>query len=237
MDFSSFPRRFVDFILPRNCELCAEPTSELLCRDCVADLPVLQHCCEVCALPLTHETAVCGECQRTAPSFNAICAGFTFANPLGFFINQCKHQRKRGPFQFLATAMEARLRDHIQRHGTPDLLAAVPLHWTTLYFRSFNQAEILARLWGHRLQIPFQPIIKKIKRSEKQQQLSRKERLRNLKNVFHTTKVIRDKYIVLVDDVVTTGATVETIARLLKGKGAARVDVWALARTPKAGQR
>lgn len=84
-----------------------------------------------------------------------------------------------------------------------------------------------------RLNLSYRKVAGKRVRTSKQQTLSRRERLSNLRKAFRLRTDVTDKYIVLVDDVVTTGATAETLARLLKKHGARRVDVWALARTPK----
>lgn len=176
---------------------------------------------------------MCGECQKHTPSFDKIVAAFSFESPVGHFINQFKHRGKLDSVSLMVDSLTHRIDSIPGVDSTPDLITSVPLHWTTLLHRSFNQSEIIARLLAKNMRLPYRAIAGKRVRTSKQQTLSRRERLNNLKQVFTLREDVTGKYIAVVDDVVTTGATAETLARLLKKAGARRVEVWALARTPK----
>ena len=115
----------------------------------------------------------------------------------------------------------------------PDLVTSVPLHWTRAFTRGFNQSELLSRFLAVDVNRPYQNTMRKLTRTQKQQDLDRRARLNNLKQAFEVKADVNNKHIAVVDDVVTTGATAETLATLLKAAGARRVDIWALARTPK----
>ncbi len=230
MEISSLRDRLFDWILPHYCPLCSQPSPQFLCAPCFKGLPRITHCCTVCSLPLVAgDRDVCGECQKQPPAFDRITAAFSFESPIGHFINQFKH---KGKFDSLPLMVEGLL-NRIDKANSPDLITSVPLHWATLLRRGFNQSEIIGRLLAKRLNLSYRKVAGKRVRTSKQQTLSRRERLSNLRKAFRLRTDVTDKYIVLVDDVVTTGATAETLARLLKKHGARRVDVWALARTPK----
>lgn len=221
----------LDWILPHHCPLCSQPTQQFLCSPCFEGLPRIHHCCAVCSLPLfTDDADVCGECQKHQPAFDRITAAFSFGSPVDHFINQLKHKGKFDSLPLMAEALVSRIS---AASDPPELITSVPLHWTTTLRRGFNQSELIGRLLAKRTKLPYRTVAGKRIRTSKQQTLSRRERLNNLKQAFSLRCDVADKHIALVDDVVTTGATAETLARLLKKHGARRVDVWALARTPK----
>lgn len=181
---------------------------------------------------------MCGECQKHPPAFDRVIAAFSFESPVGHFINQFKHRGKLDSVSLMVDTLMDRIDSISPSNSTdsdsaPDLVTSVPLHWTTLLRRGFNQSEIIARQLANKMGLPYQTVVGKRVRTSKQQALSRRERLNNLKQVFNLRTDVTGKYVAVVDDVVTTGATAETLARLLKKAGARRVEVWALARTPK----
>ena len=176
---------------------------------------------------------MCGECQKHPPAFDQVVAAFSFASPVGHFINQFKHRGKLDSVPLMVDTLVDRIDAISGPDSTPDLITSVPLHWTTLLRRGFNQSEIIARLLAKKKRLLYRAIARKRVRTSKQQTLSRRERLNNLKQVFTLREDVTGKYVAVIDDVVTTGATAETMARLLKKAGARRVDVWAFARTPK----
>ncbi|GGY86998.1 hypothetical protein GCM10011613_35240 [Cellvibrio zantedeschiae] len=119
---------------------------------------------------------------------------------------------------------------------TPDLIIPVPLHWMRRWQRGFNQAEILAQYVADELAIPMATkIVQRTHKTPPQKGLSRIERQKNLRKTFAINSKylsnIKDKHVVLMDDVVTTTATVRELSELLIRAGAKDVQVWALART------
>jgi len=229
----------LDSILPAHCELCGESTNNTLCRNCDNHLPRIKHCCEVCSLPIDaftnseDEFDLCGECLIHKPDFDKLIAPFIYKDEVAWLINKFKHRNRAHYGEFLAEHLQAELKDHLNVNEKPDMITSVPMHWTRLLFRGFNQAELLARSISKNINIPYKTILQKKKRTAKQQDLQRNVRLKNLRNAFRLTENIEGKFISIVDDVVTTGATAQTLAGLLVDAGARRVEVWALARTPK----
>jgi ComF family protein len=115
----------------------------------------------------------------------------------------------------------------------PDVIMPVPLHPSRLRERGFNQALELAKPIGREFDIPIDTkSCKRIKATATQSTLDKKIRIKNMRGAFEIVQPLDCKHLVLIDDVVTTGTTVNELAKILKANGVQRVDVWALARTP-----
>ena len=223
------------------CLLCDEPadTAQPLCSACEAELPWLGGHCAICALPLPGEGLTCGQCQKRPPPFNRVEAAWRYAFPLDSLITRFKHQRQWPLGRLLAGLLSHHLQ-HAFAEGLPrpDLLLPVPQGRKRLRSRGFNQAQMLAEWLGQELQLPMQDHwLLRPGEGAHQQELDAAARRRNLRNAFALAEIaeVAGRHIALVDDVLTTGATTATLANLLCKAGAARVDVYCLARTPKPG--
>jgi ComF family protein len=222
------------------CLLCHDrsPAHSDVCPACESDLPWLHHSCRTCAEPLADiRDSLCLRCQRDLPATDHCIAPFQYRFPLDQLILAMKQQ----PRPELLGCLSRWLSQHLaqQRHPLPDLLLPVPMHASRQIARGFNQAGILAHRLGRDLGIPVrQDLLLKRKATVEQKTLSREQRQRNLANAFKLERVTllkmqpRPRHIALVDDVITTGTTTAQLAALLKKSGIARVDVWALAKTP-----
>jgi ComF family protein len=133
----------------------------------------------------------------------------------------------------LLTELMAEYLEPMLKHGVPELIVPVPLHPTRLRSRGYNQALELAHPLGRHLGIPIAPFICRRQRNTAPQVKQAMEgRHSNIQGAFQVVGRIQARHVALVDDVVTTGATVAELARTLKRAGVERVDVWAVARTP-----
>lgn len=229
-----------DAVIPNHCALCNSRAKSLLCAPCAADIPDIQHSCTRCALPLP-QSELCPECLQSPPSFDKVVAAYEYAYPLDHLVLQFKHNNHPHIGRQLAKKLSLTVQSENLQADTPDIIACVPLHWRKRLKRGFNQAEIIAKhchsnAAGHAARYLPQ-LLSKTHHTQSQQNLSRKQRLKNLRQSFAVAPKlhsdIKGKHIAVVDDVITTGATAEVIANLLKQAGANRVDFWALARTPK----
>ena len=224
------------------CALCDERSeaSHSLCGHCEADLSWLREQCTTCALPLPTFGLICAQCLRHPPSFDHVAVPWRFAFPVDSLISRFKHQA-RWPLGRLLAEQLARHLDHAFDEGLPrpDALLPVPLARKRLRQRGFNQAQMLADWLSPALAIPVErKLLQRVQDTPSQQQLDAASRRRNLRQAFalSSNHDVRGRHVAIVDDVLTTGATAEALARLLKRAGAARVDVYCLARTPKPGE-
>lgn len=224
-----------------TCLLCDEhaDTTQPICSHCEAELPWLAGHCLVCALPLPSTGLVCGACLKKPPSFTRVEVPWRYAFPIDSLITRFKHQAK-WPMGRLLGALLSHHLQHAFDEGLPrpDRLLPVPLANKRQRERGFNQAEMLCTWLGKSLSLPTEPLwLRRIIDTPAQQQLDAATRKRNLRNAFALTPAckVNGLHLALVDDVLTTGATAECLARLLIKAGASRVDVYCLARTPKPG--
>jgi ComF family protein len=224
-------------LYPTRCLLCGttETGGAGLCVECENFLPRNEVACARCALPLPSTSGtnlICGNCQKKAPPFDQIIAPFYYLQPLNYFISEFKFQSRLVYGRLLADLMLGELKQNAIK--MPDLLLPVPLHKSGLRQRGFNQSSELCRHLSKHLSIPWSPdLLLKHRETVHQRSLKRKERKKNISGSFRYLGRKAWLHVALVDDVVTTGATVEAAATVLKAAGVQRVDVWAVCRTPK----
>jgi ComF family protein len=227
--------RLRHFVLPLRCLLCgaAGAAGIDLCADCNAELPRNRRCCARCALPLASAAALCGECQRRAPPWDAAWVAFRYGWPL---------DRLESRYKFGADLAAGRVLSTLwQREACPielpQLLLTVPLHRSRLRRRGYNQALELARPLARQFDLLLRhDLLQRVRPTEAQTELDATQRRRNVHGAFALKAgAVLPAHVAVLDDVMTTGATVAECARVLKRAGAQRVDVWALARTPRRG--
>ena len=227
---SAAARSCAGALLPQDCFLCAAPSGEdLLCPACSSGLPYLtRERCPVCALP-TPGASVCGACLKRPPHFDATQAVFRYEFPVDSLIQALKYAHRLAAADFLGRTLaqlDAPLR--------PDLILPVPLSQARLAERGFNQAVEIARPLLTLLGVPLE--LSRIHRSRDtapQASLPWKERAKNIRHAFECEIDLTGKTVLVIDDVMTTGATLDELARTLKAHGAARVENRVLARALK----
>lgn len=225
-------------IAARRCLLCgALPAPIGLCRDCqqaVSQLALGPHCPR-CALPLPADSHECGDCLKRPPPFDAVIAPYCYQFPLDEIIAQCKHRNCRASQNWLARQLATNVSTYYCDKHHPDGVIPMPLHWRRRWQRGFNQTHKLALAAARALECPVEPQhLHRQRAGHSQQGLNRRQRLANLASAFRASRAdaVAGRHLALVDDVVTTTATARRAALALKRAGAARVDIWALARTP-----
>ena len=215
-------------MLPQDCFVCGTGSGdELLCAGCAAGLPHLAApLCPVCALPAP-AGAVCGACQSEPPHFDASLAVYRYAFPVEHLVQGLKYRHRLALAGWFADALADRL-------GTAsvDCVLPLPLSPTRMQARGFNQAQEIARPLTRRLGLPLLAAAgKRVRDGAPQASLPWKARQANIRNAFECTVDLSGKSVAVVDDVMTTGATLNEFARTLKLHGALRVSNWVVART------
>jgi ComF family protein len=237
-------RRVLDVILPRHCYHCGQPmVSEepgSFCAACWGLIRLIQPpYCPCCGEPfrsplaLTYSPAYrCGACRANPPPFDQARAIGCYEGPLRQAIHLLKYRGKLHLKQpLLRLAIE-----HFEAHfpGTVfDAIIPVPLHRARLMHREFNQAAVLAQGLARHLNVPvWERLLVRVRPTRPQVELSGSERRQNVRQAFAVTDAaaLEDRAVLVVDDVLTTGATLAEVARTLKAAGAKRVGVFALAR-------
>ena len=233
MSIAALLQKVAVALLPQDCLLCGETgLTDPLCPGCSASLPRLpvEHC-PICALPGPAGTA-CGECLRRPPHFDATHASLMYAFPADRLVQQLKYGHRLATAQVLAGFMLE------QAPAQGDVLLPVPLSPVRLRERGFNQSMELARILGRETGLPIDHFgCRRIADTPPQAGLPWKQRRRNIRNAFECTTDYGGRHVVLIDDVMTTGATLDELARTLKLHGAASVTTWVAARTDHLRER
>jgi ComF family protein len=183
--------------------------------------------CPSCALPAPGG-GVCGECLRHPPHFDRTLAAYRYAFPLDKLIQALKFRDHLILINYFADALVPLVTTR------PDCLVALPLHPQRLRERGFNQSLLIARRIADRLDIPLLPdACERIRNTTPQSSLPWKERDKNMRQAFscRPDADIRGKHVAIVDDVLTTGASIGELAKVLKQAGAKEVSAWVMART------
>lgn len=225
-----------DILLAQSCALCQLPSgSAPICAACAAELPALPaERCGRCALPATAGLTHCSDCTRRTPEFDKAYAVWAYDFPVDTLVRDFKygHHLYLGSFfaSQLAQVLEAEWT--VSGHSRPDLIVPMPLHPNRLRSRGFNQAAEIARHLSRKLDIPcaYDALIR-LHDTPPQAGLHRDERWHNLVGAFGCPKPLAACRILLVDDVLTTGASLSACAAALREAGATRIEVAVVART------
>ena len=218
--------------LPQRCELCAGVSgTALVCGACMRDLPWLPGACPVCALP--SGGSVCGHCLSDPPAFDATIAAFSYAFPIDRLIHSLKYQGRLALAEWCADAILARREPANSGVGSrPDRLIALPLAVLRQRERGYNQALEIARVIAARTGVPLLSRgLSRVRATPPQAALPWTERAKNVRGAFACDIDLSGLAIALVDDVMTTGASLAEAAKVLKASGAVSVENWVVART------
>jgi ComF family protein len=202
----------------------------LLCRRCAGELPWFQNRCPRCANLLGEKGKECGYCRRVEFAFEECTALGSYQGEIRQALHRFKYYGKRslaGPLGLLLCSKLSRM------HWiySVELLVPVPLYRQRLLKRGYNQAALLAEVVGKKLDLPVREVLERVKDTQSQTGLNRRQRKGNLEGAFRCCREFRKgSHVLLIDDVFTSGATVQEAARVLKKAGAARVSVAVLAR-------
>jgi ComF family protein len=219
--------------IPGWCVLCndASPGALDLCEPCRAALPWLGDACRRCALPLAPGgTATCAHCAA-APPFTRAVAAFHFAEPVAAMVRRSKDAGSLPDANVLGTLLAQTLQATYRGEPLPACIVPVPLHWRRLLGRGHNQAALLARIVGRRLALPVDHRARRVRHTPPQRGLTRAERHRNIARAFAVHGSYGGAAVALLDDVMTTGATLDALAGAVRAAGAGAVHVWVAART------
>ena len=221
-------------LLAQNCALCRAPAGDYaLCPDCLQELPYNQPACSRCAIGMP-QPGVCGACLQRPRPFTAAIAPLRWQPPVDYLLHLFKYQHHLE----IGVVLGELLADQVLQQDIelPELLLPTPLHPRRLRSRGFNQALELSRVVAARLELPLAvQVLRRNRPTISQTGLSPRERRRNIRGSFAVADdqaaLIAGRHLAVLDDVLTTGSTAAEMSRTLLRAGAARVDIWAIARS------
>lgn len=220
--------RVCNFLFKQNCTLCAAPTHSdvSFCSDCIRDLPLAPNpSCPQCGLSTRGD--ICGKCIQQPPHFDATHALFSYAFPADAMLQHYKYNHALYLSQTFAQLLSTKLQGN-----DIDLIIPMPLHPSRIKERGFNQSLEVAKMIATSRNIALDSTsCNRIKNTPPQASLPLKNRLRNMKGAFQCSQSFVGKHIALIDDVMTTGASLNELASVIKKAGACKVSCYVLART------
>jgi ComF family protein len=228
--------RLVDTLLPPRCALCGLASGRrAVCAGCCADLPWLKWTCVRCGLPLGPGQSRCapGDCELPPGSpVTRLRAPLAYDYPVDRLVLRAKFGRALPVCQALGELLVEGLHPQAAAGGPPPLVVPIPLHWQRQRSRGFNQAAEIARAVARATGWPLRPdVLRRPRPTREQSGLTAPARRRNLRRAFSVAGDVEGCAVLLVDDVITTGVTVEGAAAALAAAGAAAIEAWAVART------
>lgn len=225
----------MSILYTRQCLLCWTRLPNYrdgqLCSRCEMDWPIAEDACRCCAEPL-ESTGLCGQCQQKPPDFDRVVTAGLFQQAPAWMIKRLKYRKQISWAEVLVPRFLASLQ---QQPGTslPDALVPMPLHWSRLLWRGYNQSLVLAMAISQALSMPVaNDLVKRQRRTPALEGLDKAARQRILRNAFTVTKQ-PPRHLAIVDDVMTTGSSAGALASQLKRAGAEKVELWVMARTSK----
>ncbi len=229
----------MDFILPPTCGLCREVVAEpgALCSTCWREVSFLSApWCECCGVPFglpTEPGTLCALCLSAPPLYVKARTAMSYDDTCRKLIGRFKYSDQTNLLPTLTPWLLRAVRELLP----VDVIIPVPLHRWRLLRRKYNQSALLARAVGEALTIPVELLTLQRQRSTRPQVgMKREERLKNVRDAFVVTGAVAGKTVLLVDDVLTTGATLEACSETLLAAGASEVRVLTLARVIKPEQ-
>lgn len=227
---SIFKKAF-NHILKPACVLCGQQGDHQIsiCQPCHDDLPIIKSGCHYCGHPILVQ-GICGQCQHQPPAFDTSIIPYHYQKPVDLFIQQFKYNAKLYYGELLSQLLIAHLKKNAV--NLPQALIPMPLHPRRQRERGFNQALEITKSISRHLDIPIiKNAVIRSKNTLSQTTLSAKERKKNMRQVFELTdKTIQYHHVAIIDDVVTTGVTVNELAKTLKRANIDQIDIWACAR-------
>ncbi|WP_435236412.1 ComF family protein [Psychromonas sp. PT13] len=229
----------IEQILPSQCLLCHLSSNQtLICQYCHDSLAVARPCCLHCGLALSKTQYYCGDCLKQKHQFTQLHAVANYHPPYPALIKKFKYSKQLIFGELLADLLVSSIQSNIlsTQLSMIDYLIPVPLHNNKLYLRGFNQAQLIAEKLSKHLNIPIlSNTVIRSKETIAQETLSLSKRKKNLRQAFEINDIskhrIRNQHIVIIDDVVTTGATVNSLSKTLLQAGAKQIDIWCICRT------
>ena len=240
MTFERIKKFFVKYLfnVKWRCNACGKEIfkDEYFCESCLKDLPFNDKAyCNHCGRKLKVYAEYCSTCREQLLSVDKARSVFNYDKPISSLIKRAKYDKRLYLLDMFAEYLSNL---YLKSYFNADYICFVPMTEKAQKKRGYNQGEILARRVGERVNVEVVDLLEKVKETTRQAKLNRAERLKNLEGVFKvkSRKLVKDKTIVIVDDVSTTGATAENIAKKLKSAGVKTVYLLTVASVaPKIG--
>lgn len=212
----------MEILYPETCHFCGKVCKEKICPECAKKIEYIQEPrCKRCGKPIRYEeTEFCADCAKSPAFYEQGRSVWLHKGPVRWSIYQFKYHNRRIYGEFYAEEMYRLYGDKLKEWGI-ELILPIPLHKRRKRKRGYNQAELIAKHLGKISGIPVETrAVVRVQNTKPQKELNDKQRKKNLREAFRITKEWKTpKNILLIDDIYTTGNTIDAVAKVLKEKG------------------
>jgi len=232
-DVKSFTEQITNKLsksINQPCVLCGAKGHEdlCLCEDCLAELPYIENSCDSCGLPLQASLTHCGACISSPPPCTRCVSVLHYQEPVDYLIKHMKYHNQLAIADLMGKLLVKKIG---KTTPLPEQIIPVPLHFSRLQQRGYNQAIEIAKPISRAFNIPINTTLcSRIRDTAPQFDLASDKRAENLSHAFEVINEVSVKHVAIVDDVMTTGCTVWELSKTLINAGVERVDVWTAAR-------
>ncbi|MDX1810425.1 MAG: ComF family protein [Gammaproteobacteria bacterium] len=200
-----------------------------MCHSCLQDLPFIEYSCHKCGLPTQEDTTFCGHCLTHPPKNNLAVSIFHYRDPVDHLIQKMKYHNQLEIADLMGALLVHKL--EMLKHPLPQEIVPVPLHFSRLEQRGYNQAVEIGRAVSKQLKIPLNLTgCIRGRATQPQFELTEDERRKNLKGAFEVVHQSPAKHVAIIDDVMTTGSTLNELTQTLLDSGVEKVDIWTCSR-------
>ena len=217
-----------------RCNACGKEIFDdsFFCKDCLDNLPLNnQAICNHCGRHIKASTDYCTTCKNYLTDLDCSRSPFIYSEPISKMIKKVKYNQKK---YLLDAFTDYLVNEYYKNYFNSDAIVYIPMTEKAKKKRGYNQSEILAKNISKKINVEVIDALEKVKDTTRQAKLSRNERLLNLQGAFKlkNKKIVKDKSILIVDDVTTTGSTLEAVSKLLKKGGAKIINALTVASVP-----
>ncbi len=243
-------QRLLSAAFPSRCILCQQTIAVHalnqnveVCTSCYLAMPHNEHCCTLCALPLPADIlrdassktdVLCGRCLTKRPQFDYSYSLFCYQGEVIKLVQRLKFNEKIGYARTIGELLLTKLQDELlPEQGRPECIIPVPLHHSRLRKRGYNQSTEISRVLTSKAGLTIKHgVVIRQRHTAMQTGLKAKQRQQNIKGAFKVVTALKVNHVLIIDDVITTGATVNELAKVLRSSGIKRIGVLSIARAP-----
>lgn len=226
----NFLNQLKKWLFPQYCLCCDEFIEEgYICSYCNLALPYLHNACQQCAYPLNNQALICGDCIKRRPAFDKTFALFLYHSPIDVMLKRLKFNAQLHYAHFFADCFREKISAWYQNDKLPEAIIPMPLHVKRLRMRGYNQAFEIGR--ALKIGVPaLNNICFRKRHTQPQSELDLKKRRANVYNAFAVREISTLRHVAIMEDIVTSGNTVNALSIALKRVGIERIDIWSCAR-------
>ena len=219
VNLKEYLSEFSQIVLPRECIVCNDICINIICDSCYSKMVMIENnFCTICGGACEESSGICINCENAPPYFTNCCSAVKYNKTSSNIVRSLKYSSRIEAADFMAQIMNEKINLKDNFH----IITSIPIHPLKRIIKNFNHSEILAKEFAKIHNIPYKKLLRRVKFNKRQVRVSYEDRIQNVNGIFSLINkdIVKNKKILLIDDVTTTGATLNEAARILFMNGA-----------------